>query len=135
MINSKVSTHFWKRLNLSDRQKVAKSLFKNTIYYKYDAEKVELLKENKSKNNFNPSWSIWKKTLNTAMLTIWPKTFKNNMFLIFPHNIYGFLFSCPWVCRGWLMESCFSTPPCHQDAVIVVMIVFVFVALLSSYHW
>ena len=40
---SEVSTHFWKRLSLSDGQKVAKSLFKNAIYYKYDGYTILFL--------------------------------------------------------------------------------------------
>ena len=34
-------------------------------------------------------------------------------FWFFSHNIYveGLLFSCPWVCRGSLLESSFSDPP------------------------
>ena len=42
------------------------------------------------------------------------------------HNIYveGLLFSCPWVCRGWLLESSFSDPPCHQDHVVVIVVLY-----------
>ena len=34
LINSKASTNLYKGLNLSDRQKVAKTFFKNTMYWK-----------------------------------------------------------------------------------------------------
>ena len=79
------------------------------------------------------------------ILTVWPETSKNYMcltisFLIFldfldlPHNIYvvGHLFSCPWVCRGWLLESSFSDPPCHQGGVVVVVIIVVVPALTKA---
>ena len=50
MINSEVFTHLWKRLNLSARQKVAKSLFENEKYYKCDAEQNnDLLNRKKEK--------------------------------------------------------------------------------------
>ena len=37
----------------------------------------------------------------------------NDFCWLFSHNIYveGHLFSCPWVCRGWLLEPSFSDPP------------------------
>ena len=51
MINSKVSTHLWNILNLSEGQQVAKTLSKNTIYYNYNVEKVGFSK-NMTKHNF-----------------------------------------------------------------------------------
>ena len=59
MINSKVSTHLWNVLNLSDGQKVAKTLSKNTIYYNYDVEQVGLSK--KCQNAILPHAEICKK--------------------------------------------------------------------------
>ena len=59
MINSKVSTHLWNVLNLSDGQKVAVTLSKNTIYYNYNFEKVGFSK--KCQNIILPHANLCKK--------------------------------------------------------------------------
>ena len=44
-IETRFKAHFWKLLNLSDRQKVARTFFKNTIYYTYNPEHITFFKK------------------------------------------------------------------------------------------
>ena len=44
MMNLIISTHVWSILNLSDGQKVAKTLFKSTIYYNSNVKQSDFRK-------------------------------------------------------------------------------------------
>ena len=61
------------------------------------------------------------------------------MFFFFFHNIslLGLLFSRPWVCRGWLLESSFSDHPPAPGTLLLLLLCYTLILnlLVGSYSY
>ena len=95
LINSKAGTHVYKLLNWSDRQKVAKTFFKNTKYYKnmkiYMRPWIPRYQSFLSKNVENQFWHM----LGGPGLAAdgW---LTSAVFLFFAFGVYNIFIFCVW---------------------------------------